>query len=102
MITWLWEASGSEHCARGITDGQERARAIVEAYLLSGLADVATVEGARIALGVYALDDVYERTGKGWRGRVADSGICWEPFTCSERAASLRTNASSSVLHVTL
>jgi hypothetical protein len=81
MIVWLWDAYGPARIGRGITDEQARAIEIAEQCLRSGQASVVKVEGARLALGVPGLTSEYQRTGEGWRGRHADSGTQWEPFT---------------------
>jgi hypothetical protein len=89
MMLWLWDAYGPARSGHGVTDNQARAFAIAEAYLRSGGASVAKVEGARMVLGVRTLTSGYERTGERWQGRCGDSGIRWEQFApAPDRAAS--------------
>ena len=89
MIVWLWDTSGPARAGRGVTDDRGRALQIAEAYLRSGQANVAQVEGARLVPGTHTLTTGYERTGEGWRGRCGDSGVRWERFApAGERAAS--------------
>jgi hypothetical protein len=89
MMVWLWDASGPARSGRGITDDQTRALAVAEAYLRSGNANVARVEAARLVSGTRTLTTGYERTGEGWRGRCADSGIRWEAFAPAPGRAAL-------------
>lgn len=102
MIVWLWDASGPEYSGRGVTDGEDKAKRIVAAYLQSGTATVATLEAALLDVGIRTLADCYRRTGRGWHGRAGDSGVRWRRFTHNERAASLYLllTASFSVPHV--
>ena len=86
MIVWLWDAPGPDCCGRGVTDDEGRARESAETYLRNGHANTAQIEQAWTVLGIQTLTSGYERTGQGWRARLRDGGIIWEPF--AERAAS--------------
>jgi len=79
MLLWLWQASGPENYT-GVTDNDQTARVAAGAVLISGHAEMATVEAATLALGVSSVEDAYQRAGVGWTGRRTDRGINWVPL----------------------
>jgi hypothetical protein len=76
MLLWLWDA-GRCH---GIAGDDTRARQAAAKCLISGQAQMASVEAASLVLGVSSLTDIYIRSGTGWTGRRSDRGIRWSPI----------------------
>jgi hypothetical protein len=67
MIVWLWDGYGTPEVLMApmkTMPGPARPR---EAFIRSGRASSATVERARLVLGIRSLYSGYARLGRGWR-----------------------------------
>jgi hypothetical protein len=74
VIVWLWDTSGPDHDACGITADRPAAQERARACLLDDNATRAQVQAAELIAGQDVLDSYYRRFGDRWQGCLTNSG----------------------------
>lgn len=76
MLLWLWDADRYH----GVAGDETRARQAAAKCLISGQAQMATVEAGSLTLSASSMTDTYIRSGIGWTARRTERGVYWTPL----------------------